>query len=159
MSCPTGCVIVHLSQPDALVMSSVNRLDEIRRTVSDLGPAIAFQLVLVVVGSSFQHRLAYVSPFGDDSIARHVDINVLLLPEIERIHVLSPSSECPTTMHDVSEVNIKRLRSAVFSSADEMKVPSAILPMRLQLHRASSVLVPQHTNCLVKVPQLHRTIL
>ena len=65
-----------------VTFSSVRRLIEIHE-VSLRGTAIAFQLELVVVGTTFQLSLVHVSPSSDDSITRNLDISVLLRPEVE----------------------------------------------------------------------------
>ena len=68
-----------------MIFSSVRRPSEIHEA-PPRGTAVVFQLVLVVVGTSFQLTPVYVSPSGDDSTtARHLDISVLLLPEVEHL--------------------------------------------------------------------------
>ena len=68
-----------------VIFSFVRRHSEILE-VSLRGTAIVFQLVLVVVGTSFQLGLVQESPSGDDSIiVRHLDISFLLLPEVEHL--------------------------------------------------------------------------
>ena len=63
----------------------MRRLSEIHKG-SLRGTSVVFQLVLVVIGTSFHLGLDHVSPCGDDSIiARQLDISVLLLPEVDHL--------------------------------------------------------------------------
>merc|ERR550537_840703 len=126
-----------------MVAAAMGVLDGVHRRARTFGQQFRFTRYLWKLFPALSTGLSMrPPPATTPTTARHVEGIVLREPEGKRMRVFFPSSECPTTMHDVPDARAMRPRSEAFSSHMEMTVPSGIFSSGITLPIASCAFAP-----------------